>query len=62
MSHDPCYYAARAMEERRLAMASSNPKVRRVHLELAAKYAARAGTTAAILPEEGPSEEEKRTA
>lgn len=44
MSRDPNpsssldYYAARAVEERRLAMASADPKVRAVHLELAEKY------------------------
>lgn len=43
MSHDPSYYAARATEERRLAMAAGDPRVRRVHLELAAEYAVLAG-------------------
>ncbi len=32
------YYVARANEERRLAMASPNPKVRAVHLEMAVRY------------------------
>ena len=38
MLHDRYYHAARAAEERRAAMASANPKVRTVHLELAARY------------------------
>jgi hypothetical protein len=44
MSQDPSYYVARAIEERRLAMAATDPVVRRIHLELAAEYALRAGT------------------
>jgi len=44
MSQDQSYYAARAIQERRLAMAASDPAVRRIHLELAAQYALRAGT------------------
>ena len=39
LSRNPDYYAARAVEERRLAMASKDPKVRQIHLELADKYA-----------------------
>lgn len=50
-SNDPSYYAARAVEERRLAMATADPNVRRVHLELAAKYAQLAGGEARISPE-----------
>jgi hypothetical protein len=38
MLHDLYYYAARAAEERRNAMASANLKVRAVHLEMAAYY------------------------
>ena len=45
MSRDPAspkdsnYYAARALEERRLAMAAKNPNARAAHLELAQRYA-----------------------
>lgn len=52
-SDDPSYYAARAVEERRLAMAAADPKVRRVHLELAAKYAEFAGGAGEVSPEQG---------
>ena len=44
MSRDPSltrstdYYAARAIEERRLAMAAKDPNVRSIHLEMAEKY------------------------
>jgi hypothetical protein len=34
------YYAARAAEERRIAMASSSLTVRAIHLELASRYEA----------------------
>ncbi|HEX2803395.1 MAG TPA: hypothetical protein VHN55_05360 [Sphingomicrobium sp.] len=50
MSRDPNlppdsdYYAARAIEERRLAMASADPKVRAIHLSMAEKYAELAKT------------------
>ena len=37
---NPEYFAARAVEERRLAMAAADPKVRSIHLEMASKYAA----------------------
>ena len=47
MSNDQSYLAARAGEERRLAMAAANPNVRRIHLEMAARYAALAGRSAA---------------
>lgn len=40
MSSDPQYYAARAMEERELAIAAPNANARRAHLEMAARYAA----------------------
>ena len=46
MSNDSTYYAARAVEARRLAMASSDEAVRRIHLEMAAQYAALAGADA----------------
>ena len=61
MSQDPSYYAARAIEERRLAMASTNPGVRRVHLEMAAKYAALAGP-GATPTDQIPDDPEERTA
>jgi hypothetical protein len=38
-SPDPDYYAARAVEERRLAMSAKDAKVRAIHLELAERYA-----------------------
>ena len=37
-SGSPDYYAARAIEERRLAMAAKDSKVRSIHLEMAEKY------------------------
>jgi hypothetical protein len=43
VSQDSSYYAARAIEERRLAMASTDAKVRAIHLEMASKYEALAG-------------------
>ena len=61
MPNDSAYNAARANEERRLAMASEDPKVRRIHLEMAAKYAALAGATANHV-NEGPPETEQQTA
>ena len=42
MSQDRSYYMARAIEERRLAMASTDLRARRAHLELAAEYALKA--------------------
>jgi hypothetical protein len=47
VSDDQSYLAARAGEERRQAMAAANPNVRRIHLEMAARYAALAGKGAA---------------
>ena len=38
MSDNKQYFAARAIEERRLAMASGDQKVRSVHLEMATRY------------------------
>lgn len=38
LSRSPDYYAARAIEERRLAMASEDENVRAIHLEMADKY------------------------
>ena len=37
-SGSPDYYAARAIEERRLAMAAKDSNVRSIHLEMAEKY------------------------
>jgi hypothetical protein len=45
MSNDQSYFAERANEERRLAMTSVDPNVRRVHLEMAAQYALKAGVS-----------------
>lgn len=60
MAQDPFYYRARAIEERRIALASTDPAVRRSHLELAAQYALRAGAgTADTTNDEG---EERRSA
>lgn len=59
MSPDPSYYAARATEERRRAMASLDPRVRRVHLEMAAKYAALAGADVVIPNETVPQTEQQ---
>ena len=61
MSDDRSYYAARAGEERLLAMASANANVRRVHLEMAARYDALAGANSS-LAREVVSEPEQRTA
>jgi hypothetical protein len=61
MSSDQSYYAARANQERRLAMAAADPNVRRVHLELAAEYALRAGANPNVNPEATP-EQGQRTA
>jgi len=38
LSRSPDYYAARAVEERRLAMAAKDQNVRAIHLEMAEKY------------------------
>ena len=48
------YFAARAVEERRLAMASVDPKVRSIHLEMAERYAqaAKADDGATVQPSE----------
>jgi hypothetical protein len=44
---DNGYYAQRASEERRRAMAASDLKVREIHLEMASKYDALAAQSAA---------------
>lgn len=61
MLHDRYYDAARAAEERSLAMASVSLKVRAIHLDLAARYDARveANTTAGLPP--SPSTRVKRS-
>lgn len=61
MSPHASYFAARADEERRLAMASANPVVRRIHLEMAARYAVAAGPDT-ILDVEVLAQAERRTA
>jgi hypothetical protein len=38
LNRSPDYYSARAIEERRLAMASTDPKVRAIHLQMANRY------------------------
>ena len=50
MLHDRYYDAARAAEERTLAMASTSLKVRGIHLELAARYDARVKANTARWP------------
>lgn len=45
MPDDLAYFAERAIEERRCAMASPDPRAREVHLDLAARYARLAGAT-----------------
>jgi hypothetical protein len=52
-------YIARANEERRLAMAAADSKVRAVHLEMAARYAVLAGGDPVQVP---IVDEERKTA
>ena len=59
MSQDTSYYAARVAEERRLAMASIDPRVRRTHLELAANYAMLAGPTPNLAEDDSPELQRK---
>ena len=62
MSQDPDlsphseYFAARAVEERRMAMAAKNPHTRAIHLEMAERYAdaAKASEVAPVQLEEDP--------
>ena len=61
MRDDPSYHAARASEERRLAMASANAHVRRVHLEMARRYDALVGSSV-IVASDVAAEPEQRTA
>ena len=58
---DPPYYAMRAGEERRLAMASTDSNVRRIHLEMAARYDALVNLNP-ILAAEAGAEPDKGTA
>ena len=39
MSQDSSYFLSRVQEERSRAIAATDPRVRRAHLELAAQYA-----------------------
>ena len=55
MSNDHSYFAERAIEERRLAVAATDANARRVHLELAAQYTMRSGGTDFPL-DEGPEQ------
>jgi hypothetical protein len=55
MSNDHSYFAERAIEERRLAIAATDANVRRDHLEMAAQYASQAAGTD-IPTEEGPEQ------
>jgi hypothetical protein len=48
MSQDLDYFAMRAAEERQRALSAADPKARRVHLVLAAKYAMLAGPEASL--------------
>ena len=61
MSDDPSYYATRAGEERRRAMASADQNVRRIHQEMAARYDSLASPNA-ILATEVAAEPEQRSA
>ena len=58
----PYYYATRAAEERRLAMASADLNARRIHLEMAARYDALVGAKAAIVSEATSEPEQHRLA
>ena len=61
MSPHDSYFAARADEERRIAMASADRKVRRLHLEMAARYAVAAGTDV-VLNHDVAAQEARQTA
>lgn len=60
LSRSPDYFAARALEERRLAMASADQNVRAIHLELAEKYEQLAAGEAALTQQ--PSDDEQQSA
>lgn len=57
LSRSPDYYAARSVEERRLAMRAKDPQVRAIHLKLAENYAQLAGTQDLANPEKLNSDE-----
>jgi len=57
MLHDRYYDAARAAEERSLAMASVSLKVRAIHLDMAARYDARVEANAERWPAAEPVDE-----
>jgi hypothetical protein len=59
LSRNPDYFAARAIEERRLAMAASDSNARAAHLELAEQYS-RLAKEAGAAPE--PMAEEQQRA
>ena len=61
MLHDHYYYAARAAEERQIAMASASLKIRAIHLELAAEYEALVRANAEPLHLSDTSEGQLRT-
>jgi len=63
LERSPHYHEARAAEERRLAMASSDPKVRAIHLELAERYDALARRSeGGSEPPPRPSGDQQQTA
>jgi hypothetical protein len=60
LSRNPDYYSARAVEERRLAMAAKDPQVRAIHLQMAKKYAELALHGEPAGPQQ-PMEDEQQT-
>lgn len=59
LSRSPDYYAARAVEERRLAMASNDATAREIHLEMAQKYEQLANRDA-VAPPQSIGEDQQR--
>ena len=59
MSPSSSYFAVRANEERRRAMASADPRVRRIHLEMAARYAVAAGADATVENEDALDQQQR---
>jgi hypothetical protein len=55
--HDRYYYAARAAEERTLAIASASLKVRAIHLDMAARYDVRVAAEAERWAAADPTQE-----
>jgi hypothetical protein len=47
----PDYYSARAAEERRLALAATDPRARAIHREMAERYAVLARACASEQPQ-----------